>query len=33
MASAKIALVCGLNIQVGYRDRLQVDSDAEKTVA
>ena len=33
MASAEIALVCGLKVQVGCRDRLSVNSDAEETLA
>ena len=33
MASADIALVCGLNYQVGCQDRLRVNSDADETLA
>ena len=33
MASAEIALVCGLKVWVGYHDRLCVNSDADKTLA
>ena len=29
MASADIALVCGLKFQVGCQDRIRVNSDAE----
>ena len=33
MASADIALVCGLKFQVGCQDRLHVNSDADKALA
>ena len=33
MASADIALVCGLNFQVGCQDRLRVNSDADEALA
>ena len=33
MASAEIALVCGLDFQVECQDRLDVDSDADETLA
>ena len=33
MASAEIALVCGLKIWVGCQDRLCVNSDANKMLA
>ena len=33
MASADIALVCGLNFQVGCQDRLCVNSDADEALA
>ena len=33
MASAEIALVCGLNVQVGYEDKLYVNLDADETLA
>ena len=33
MASAYIAIVCGLNFQMGCQDRLCVKPDADKTVA
>ena len=33
MASAEIALVCGLKVRVGCQDRLCVKSDVEKTLA
>ena len=33
MASADIALVCGLNFQVGCQDRLCVNVDVEEAVA
>ena len=33
MASAKIALVCGLKVRVGYQDRLCGNSDADETPA
>ena len=33
MASADIALVCGLNFQVGCLDRLRVNSDADEALA
>ena len=33
MASAEIALVCGLKIWVGCQDRLCVNSDADETLA
>ena len=33
MASADIALVCGLNFQVGCQDGLRVNSDANAAVA
>ena len=33
MASADIALVCGLNFQVGCQDRLHVNLDAYETLA
>ena len=33
MASADIALVCGLNFQVGYQDWLHVNSDADEALA
>ena len=29
MASAEIALMCGLKVRVGYKDRLCVNSDAD----
>ena len=33
MASADIALVCGLKFQVGCQDRLRVKSNADKALA
>ena len=33
MVSADIALVCGLNFQVGCQDRLRVNSDADEALA
>ena len=33
MASAEIALVCGLKVRVGCQDRLSVKSDADKGLA
>ena len=33
MASADIALVCGLNFQVGCQNRLRVNSDADEALA
>ena len=33
MASAEIALVCGLKVWVGCQDRLCVNSDADETLA
>ena len=33
MASAEIALVCGLKVRVGCKDRLYVNSDADETQA
>ena len=33
MASAEIALVCGLKVRVGCQDRLCVTSEADKTLA
>ena len=33
MASADIALVCGLNFQEGYHDMLRVNSDADEELA
>ena len=33
MASAEIALACGLNFQVRCQDRLDVNSDADETLA
>ena len=33
MASAEIALVCGLKVLVGCQDRLSMHSDADKTLA
>ena len=33
MASDDIALVCGLNFQVGCQDGLRVNSDADKALA
>ena len=33
MACADIALVCGLNFQVGYQDWLRMNSDADETLA
>ena len=33
MASADIALVCGLNFQMGCQDRLRVNSDADQALA
>ena len=33
MASADIALVCGLNFQVENQDRLHVNSDADEALA
>ena len=33
MASAEIALVCGLKVRVGCQDRLCVNSDAAETLA
>ena len=33
MASADIALVCGLNFQVECQDRLRVNSDADEALA
>ena len=32
MASADIALVCGLSFQVGCQDRLRVDLDADESL-
>ena len=32
MASVEIALVCGLNVQVGCQDRLYVNLDADETL-
>ena len=32
MASAKIALDCGLKVRVSWQDRLCVNSDADKTL-
>ena len=33
MASAEVALVCGLKVRVGCQDRLCVNSDADETLA
>ena len=33
MANADIALVCGLNFEVGCQDRLRVNSNADETLA
>ena len=33
MASAEIALVCGLKVQVDCQDRLSMNSDAYETLA
>ena len=33
MASAEIALVCGLKARVGCQDKLCVNSDADETLA
>ena len=33
MATAEIALVCGLEVRVGCQDRLCVNSDADETLA
>ena len=33
MASAEIAIVCGLKVRVGCQDRLCVNKDADKTLA
>ena len=33
MASADIALVCGLKFQVGYQDRLRANSDSDEALA
>ena len=33
MASADISLVCGLNFQVVYQDRLRINSDADDALA
>ena len=33
MASAEIALVCGLKAPVGCQDRLSMNSDADETLA
>ena len=33
MASAEIALVCGLKVWAGSQDRLRVNSDADETLA
>ena len=33
MASAHTALVCGLNFQVRFQDRLRVNSDADEALA
>ena len=33
MASGDIALVCGLNFQVGCQDKLRVNSDVDETVS
>ena len=33
MASAEIALECGLKVWVGFQDRLCVNSDADETLA
>ena len=33
MASAEMALVCGLKVRVGCQDRLCVNSDADETLA
>ena len=33
MTSAEIALVCGLKVQMGFQDRLCVNSDADKALA
>ena len=33
MASAEIALVCGLKVRVGCQDSLCVNSDADETLA
>ena len=32
MASTEIVLVCGLKVQVGYHNRLCVNSDADETL-
>ena len=32
MTDANIALVCGMNFQVGCQDRLRVNSDADETL-
>ena len=33
MASAQIALVCGVKVRVGCQDKLCVNSDADETLA
>ena len=33
MASADVALVCGLNFQAGCQDRLRVNLDADEVLA
>ena len=33
MASAEIALVCGLKVRVGCQDKLCVNSEVDKTLA
>ena len=33
MASADVAILCGLKARVGCQDRLRVNSDADKTLA
>ena len=33
MASVETALVCDLKVQMGYHDRLCVNSDADETLA
>ena len=33
MASAEIALVCGLKVRVGCQNRLRVNSDADEALA
>ena len=33
MASAEIALVCGLKVRVGCEDKLWLNSDADETLA